>query len=51
MFKGSQSGNYATIEKEAGCKVPVVVWAISKADEKNLDRYEGWPSFYVKEDI
>ena len=51
MFKGSQSGNYATIEKEAGCKVPVVVWAISPADEKNLDRYEGWPSFYVKEDI
>lgn len=51
MFKGSQSGNYATIEKQAGCKVPVVVWAISPADEKNLDRYEGWPSFYVKEDI
>ena len=51
MFKGSQSGNYATIEKEEGCTVPVVVWAISRLDEERLDRYEGWPSFYVKETV
>lgn len=51
MFKGSQSGNYATIEPEDGCEVPVVVWAISCRDEKHLDRYEGWPSFYVKETV
>ena len=51
MFKGSQSGNYATIEKEEGCTVPVVVWAISEKDEKRLDRYEGWPHFYVKETV
>ena len=51
MFKGSQSGNYATIEKEEGCTVPVVVWAISEKDEERLDRYEGWPNFYVKETV
>ena len=51
MFKGSQSGNYASIEKEEGCTVPVVVWAISRLDEERLDRYEGWPSFYVKETV
>ena len=51
MFKGSQSGNYATIEKEEGCTVPVVAWAISEKDEERLDRYEGWPSFYVKETV
>ena len=51
MFKGSKSGNYATIEKEEGCTVPVVVWAISRIDEERLDRYEGWPSFYVKETV
>ena len=51
MFKGSQSGNYATIEKEEGCTVPVVAWAISELDEERLDRYEGWPSFYVKETV
>ena len=51
MFKGSQSGNYATIEPEEGCIVPVVAWAISSRDERFLDRYEGWPSFYVKETV
>ena len=51
MFKGSKSGNYATIEKEEGCTVPVVVWTISGMDEKRLDRYEGWPRFYVKETV
>lgn len=48
MFKGSKSGNYATIEYEEGQQVPVVVWAISEKDEQSLDRYEGFPSFYVK---
>ena len=51
MFKGSQSGNYATIEKEEGCTVPVVVWAISEKDEERRDRYEGGPHFYVKETV
>lgn len=51
MFKGSKSGNYATIEKNVLCKVPVLVWAISKADEKRLDVYEGHPTFYYKKTL
>lgn len=49
MFKGSKSGNYATIEREEGCKVPALLWEVSKADECSLDRYEGFPHFYYKE--
>ena len=46
MFKGSLSGNYATIEPEKNFEVPVLIWKISAADEKKLDRYEGFPNFY-----
>lgn len=28
--------------------VPVLVWLIAKSDWKNLDRYEGYPVYYVK---
>ena len=31
--------------------VPVVVWNIADADWKNLDMYEGYPSYYVKETV
>lgn len=48
LFKGSGSGNYATIEPRSGCHVPVLVWEISESDERSLDRYEGFPSFYYK---
>ena len=51
MFKGSQSGNYATIEPEKNFEVPILLWKISAEDEKNLDRYEGCPSFYYKKEI
>jgi len=48
VFKGSMTGSYLTIVKSKGDMVPVGVWRISKSDEKNLDRYEGYPSFYEK---
>lgn len=48
LFKGSKTGSYLTIEKKAGSRVPVVVWKISASDERNLDRYEGCPTFYYK---
>lgn len=48
LFKGSGSGSYATIEKKARAKVPVLVWRISALDEEALDRYEGFPTFYYK---
>ena len=41
----------ATIEKEAGCSVPVVLWEISEDCEVSLDEYEGYPLLYTKTDI
>ena len=46
LFKGSQTGSYATIERMRGYTVPVLLWQISKADEGRLDIYEGFPDFY-----
>jgi len=40
---------YLTIEPAEGRHVCVGVYRISEADEKSLDRYEGFPSFYHKE--
>lgn len=37
-----------TIEPCPGGKVPLGIWKISDEDEKKLDRYEGFPRFYVK---
>lgn len=51
LFKGSQTGAYATIEPAEGGKVPVLVWEIGKNDENSLDRYEGFPTFYYKKDL
>lgn len=31
--------------------VPVVIWDIEEMDWKSLDRYEGYPRYYVKENI
>lgn len=41
----------ATIEPDKGKEVLVAVWQIQPSDEQALDRYEGYPSFYRKEDI
>ena len=41
----------ATIEKEMGCRVPVVLWEITDECEKSLDVYEGFPVLYVKKDV
>ncbi len=49
LFKGSKTGAYLTIEKMAGREVPVAVWAVNEADERSLDRYEGYPTFYYKQ--
>ena len=42
---------HATIEPCTGRVVPVLVWEISGKDEKNLDRYEGYPHYYIKQDM
>ncbi len=51
VFRGSKTGSYLTIEPKEGSVVPVVIWDVKPADEKALDRYEGYPSFYGKEDM
>ena len=51
MFKGSGTGAYLTIEPRAGRKVPVAVYLVTEEDEKALDRYEGYPRFYYKEEM
>ena len=41
----------ATIEKETGCSVPVVLWEITEECEDSLDVYEGFPILYTKVDV
>ena len=40
---------FLTIEPKEGAEVPCGVWEIGEQDERNLDRYEGFPRFYRKE--
>lgn len=42
---------HATIEPCVGRRVPVLVWEIDEEDERSLDRYEGFPHYYVKRDF
>ena len=42
---------HADIEPCKGRVVPVLVWEIGPDDEKALDRYEGYPRYYVKKDF
>ena len=50
QFKGQPNCAFATIAKE-GSEVPVAVWEIQPQDERSLDRYEGYPSHYFKQNI
>ena len=42
---------HATVEAtgDKRNRVPVAVWEINDRDERSLDRYEGYPSYYGKE--
>lgn len=51
MFRGGSHSAVATIEREVGGKVPVLVWKIQSQDELSLDHYEGWPYLYRKETL
>lgn len=50
-FRGGDHSAVATIKRERGFKVPVLVWRIQPQDELALDRYEGWPHLYRKETL
>ena len=51
LFRGSRTGSYLTIEPKKRRSVPVLVWKVSADDEAALDRYEGCPRFYRKEEM
>ena len=51
QFKGMPNHAYATIAESTGKSVPVALWELQERDEKFLDRYEGYPSHYFKQDI
>ena len=51
LFRGGHGGAVATVEPYEGGSVPVLLWAITAADEAALDRYEGWPFLYRKENV
>ncbi len=40
---------YLTIKEEKGAEVPLGIFEIDEADERALDRYEGYPTHYRKE--
>lgn len=51
QFKGQPNCAFATIAPKKGSEVPVAVWEIQPQDERSLDRYEGYPSHYFKQNI
>ena len=51
QFKGVPGNSHATIEPKEGSSVPVAVFEIQPNDEMMLDRYEGYPSYYFKQDV
>ena len=50
-FRGGNHSAVATIERNKGSNVPVLIWRIQPRDEVALDRYEGWPHLYRKETL
>lgn len=50
-FRGGNRSAVATVEREQGYKVPVLVWRLQPTDEDALDIYEGWPHLYRKETL
>lgn len=51
QFKGYPDSAFATIAQKEGSSVPVAVWEIQPQDERSLDRYEGYPSHYFKQNV
>ena len=50
-FRGENHSAVATIERERGFTVPVLIWRIQPEDEVALNRYEGFPFLYRKETL
>lgn len=50
-FSRIRHSGVLTIEENPECSVPIAVWSVSEEDERNLDRYEGFPTFYYKKEM
>lgn len=51
-FNGKTSGwGVANIRRRNGAKVTGLLWEITPECEKNLDRYEGYPTLYTKKTV
>lgn len=50
-FRGNSRSGVANIEPRKGSRVPVGIWSITQEDERNLDRYEGYPFLYEKHEF
>lgn len=42
---------HANVVPALGEKVPVLVWKITQEDRDRLDRYEGWPVYYIRKNV
>lgn len=51
LFKQSCTGAYATLEQDANCSIPVVIYRVTAEDEAKLDRFEGYPRYYRKQEF
>jgi gamma-glutamylcyclotransferase (GGCT)/AIG2-like uncharacterized protein YtfP len=51
IFRGWKETAVATIEPKVGNSVPILVWEITEFNEAALDRYEGFPRLYRKENL
>lgn len=50
-FRGMDGNSHLTISEKENSDIPVGVFKISDDDERRLDRYEGYPSYYIKKEI
>ena len=51
LYRGMDGNAHATIARKKGAVVPVLVWNIEPSDEIRLDRYEGYPRYYFKQNV
>lgn len=51
LYRGMDGNAHATIARKKGSVVPVLVWSIEPSDEIRLDRYEGYPRYYFKQNV
>lgn len=51
VYRGVEGQVWATLERDEGHHVPVLIWDIHEMDEEELDEYEMVPFYYKKEII